>query len=83
MSSGTRSMRDRDFTTVVGLPDGTRLLTLTRFQTSPGPDLRVRLVPGDTTDGYATEASDITQPSEEAPAEPGGAPLNPRSPPAA
>jgi len=28
-------------------PDGSRALTLTRFQTDPGPDLRVYLVPGD------------------------------------
>jgi hypothetical protein len=36
---------------VVRLPDGRRFLTLTRFATSAGPDLRVRLVPGDTADG--------------------------------
>lgn len=28
-------------------PDGSRVLTLTRFETDPGPDLRVYLVPGD------------------------------------
>ena len=28
-------------------PDGARVLTLTRFDTDPGPDLRVYLVPGD------------------------------------
>ena len=27
-------------------PDGSRVLTLTRFDTDPGPDLRVYLVPG-------------------------------------
>jgi hypothetical protein len=32
---------------VVRLPDDRRFLTLTRFATSAGPDLRVRLVPGD------------------------------------
>ena len=32
---------------LVEQPDGTRVLTLTRFDTDPGPDLRVYLVPGD------------------------------------
>lgn len=32
---------------VVQLPDGSRVLTLTAFATSPGPDLRVYLVRGD------------------------------------
>jgi hypothetical protein len=32
---------------VVRLPDDRRFLTLTRFATAAGPDLRVRLVPGD------------------------------------
>jgi electron transfer DM13 len=36
---------------VVRLPDGTRYLTLRGFSTSPGPDLRVRLVPGGGDDG--------------------------------
>ena len=33
----------RGVATVVGLPGGRRVLTLTAFATSPGPDLRVRL----------------------------------------
>jgi Electron transfer DM13 len=36
---------------VVRLPDGRRFATLTGFATSPGPDLRVRLVPGDSAAG--------------------------------
>jgi hypothetical protein len=39
--------------------DGRRYLTLTSFSTSPGPDLRVRLVPGDSFDGAADEAVDL------------------------
>jgi Electron transfer DM13 len=35
---------------VLGRPDGTRVLTLTRFATDPGPDLRVYVVPGDGSD---------------------------------
>ena len=31
---------------LVERPDGTRVLTLTRFDTDPGPDLRVYVVPG-------------------------------------
>jgi hypothetical protein len=34
-------------------------LTLTAFSTSPGPDLRVRLVPGDSFDGGADGAIDL------------------------
>ena len=33
--------------TLISLPTGGRVLTLTSFATSPGPDLRVYLVPGD------------------------------------
>jgi hypothetical protein len=44
---------------VVQLADGRRFLTLTSFSTSPGPDLRVRLVPGDSQDGGATGAVDL------------------------
>jgi Electron transfer DM13 len=44
---------------VVRLPNGRRFLTLTMFATSAGPDLRVRLVPGDTHDGGATGAVDL------------------------
>jgi hypothetical protein len=39
--------------------DGRRYLTLTSFSTSPGPDLRVRLVPGDSFDGAADGAVDL------------------------
>jgi hypothetical protein len=38
---------------------GRQLLTLTEFDTSAGPDLRVRLVPGDTTDGGADGHVDL------------------------
>jgi Electron transfer DM13 len=38
---------------------GGRVLALTGFETSPGPDLRVRLVPGETTDGGADGAVDL------------------------
>ena len=44
---------------VVRLPDGRRVVTLTDFETSPGPDLRVRLVPGATEDGSAAGAEDL------------------------
>jgi len=44
---------------VVRLADGRRFLTLTSFATSAGPDLRVRLVPGDSSDGGADEAVDL------------------------
>ena len=39
--------------------DGRRYLTLTSFSTSPGPDLRVRLVRGDSPDGGAGGAVDL------------------------
>jgi hypothetical protein len=39
--------------------DGRRYLTLTSFSTSPGPDLRVRLVPGDSFDGGADGVVDL------------------------
>jgi len=39
--------------------DGRRYLTLTSFSTSPGPDLRVRLVPGDSFDGGAVGVVDL------------------------
>jgi Electron transfer DM13 len=45
--------------TVVRLADGRRFLTLTGFATSAGPDLRVRLVPGDTADGGASGSIDL------------------------
>jgi hypothetical protein len=44
---------------VVELPDGSRRLTLTEFETAAGPDLRVRLVSGDATDGGADGAIDL------------------------
>jgi hypothetical protein len=44
---------------VVRLADGRRFATLTGFSTSPGPDLRVRLVPGDSADGGAEGAVDL------------------------
>lgn len=44
---------------VVRARSGTRFLTLTSFTTSPGPDLRVRLVPGDSFDGGAQGAIDL------------------------
>jgi hypothetical protein len=44
---------------VVRLRDGRRFLTLTHFATSPGPDLRVRLVPGRTLNGAADGAVDL------------------------
>ena len=42
---------------IVRLADGRRFATLTGFATSPGPDLRVRLVPGDSADGGAAGTS--------------------------
>ena len=44
---------------VVRLTSGKRVLTLTRFQTSAGPDLRVRLVPGAGRDGSAPGNIDL------------------------
>jgi Electron transfer DM13 len=44
---------------VIRAPGGRRFLTLTSFSTSPGPDLRVRLVPGDSFDGGADGAVDL------------------------
>lgn len=44
---------------VVRLTDGRRFLTLTSFATSAGPDLRVRLVPGDTSNGGASGSIDL------------------------
>ena len=45
--------------TVVRAPDGRRLLTLTGFSTSAGPDLRVRVVPGRGSDGGAEGHLDL------------------------
>jgi hypothetical protein len=44
---------------VVRTAGGDRYLTLSGFETAAGPDLRVRLVPGDTTDGGADGAVDL------------------------
>jgi Electron transfer DM13 len=44
---------------IVRLANGRRVLTLTSFDTAPGPDLRVRVVPGDSTDGGADRALDL------------------------
>ena len=44
---------------IVKLADGRRVLTLTSFETAAGPDLRVRIVPGASTDGGADEAIDL------------------------
>ena len=38
---------------------GGRVLTLTSFETAPGPDLRVHLAPGDTPNGAADGAVDL------------------------
>src|SRR4051794_37233721 len=44
---------------VVRVPGGRRMLTLTRFSTSPGPDVRVRIVPGRTDNGGAKGNVDL------------------------
>jgi Electron transfer DM13 len=44
---------------IVRLADGRRFVTLTSFETSPGPDLRVRLAPGSSFDGGANGAVDL------------------------
>jgi Electron transfer DM13 len=44
---------------IVRLADGRRFLTLTSFDTSPGPDLRVRLAPDGSFDGGADGAVDL------------------------
>jgi hypothetical protein len=43
----------------IRLANGRRVLTLTGFETDAGPDLRVRIVPGDSTDGGAGTAIDL------------------------
>lgn len=55
--SGEHAARGR--AAVVRLPNGSRILTFTRFSTSPGPDLRVRLVPGNSTDGTTPGTLDL------------------------
>jgi hypothetical protein len=49
----------RGMATVVRLRDGRRVLTLTGFDTAAGPDLRVRVAPGATTDGGADGVVDV------------------------
>src|SRR5829696_1425165 len=44
---------------IVRLADDRRFLTLTSFETSPGPDLRVRLTPGGSIDGGVDGAVDL------------------------
>ena len=44
---------------LIRAPDGRRFITLTSFSTSPGPDLRVRLVPRGSIDGGADGAVDL------------------------
>jgi hypothetical protein len=44
---------------IVRLPSGRLVVTLTRFRTSPGPDLRVRLVPGHATRGDVAGNHDL------------------------
>jgi hypothetical protein len=44
---------------IVEMPGGKRVLTLTEFETSAGPDLRVRLVVGDTSNGASDGAIDL------------------------
>jgi electron transfer DM13 len=43
----------------IRVPGGRRVLTITGFETDAGPDLRVRIVPGDSTDGGADGAVDL------------------------
>jgi electron transfer DM13 len=49
----------RGLASVIESSDGRRLLTLRDFSTSPGPDLRVRLVLGDSSDGASRGALDL------------------------
>jgi len=44
---------------VVRVAGGRRVLTLSGFATSPGPDLRVRLAPDGGTDGSAAGVTDL------------------------
>lgn len=62
MASGTFASGEhetRGTARVVRAADGRQVLTLAGFQTSPGPDLRVRLVPGRSTDGGAKGNLDL------------------------
>jgi electron transfer DM13 len=56
-TSGEHVTRGR--ASVVRSARGRRVLTLTGFETAAGPDLRVRVVPGTSTDGGATGAVDL------------------------
>lgn len=49
----------RGLASIVRLSDGRRVLTLRDFSTSPGPDLRVRLVRGGSSDGGSDGALDL------------------------
>jgi hypothetical protein len=49
----------RGIARVIRLENGRRVLTLTAFSTAAGPDLRVRVVPGESTDGGADGAIDL------------------------
>jgi hypothetical protein len=60
LSGGFRSEEhDTSGDAAVDNAGGGRVLTLTSFETAPGPDLRVRLVPGDTANGAADGAVDL------------------------
>jgi hypothetical protein len=60
LSGGFRSEEhDTSGRATVVRAGGDRVLTLTSFETAPGPDLRVRLVPGDTPNGAADGALDL------------------------
>jgi hypothetical protein len=61
LSGGFRSEEHdtRGVASVVRASGGRRVLTLTSFETSPGPDLRIRLVPGDSANGAAKGAVDL------------------------
>jgi hypothetical protein len=60
LSGGFRAEQHETRGTAAVVRDGGgRVLTLTSFETAPGPDLRVRLVPGDTANGAADGAVDL------------------------
>jgi Electron transfer DM13 len=56
-TSGEHTTRGTAHT--IRLPGAGRVLTLTGFETDAGPDLRVRIVPGDSSDGGADAAVDL------------------------
>lgn len=47
---------------MVERPDGSRVLTLTRFRTDPGPDLYVYVVPGTAVDGDVDGGTRLARP---------------------